>query len=152
MWKNCPDTTVVLNSVSEAWRHPAERSSRYPKLHSHILMQREVLFRCKQHDRLFLHWRLPRTLCLGTGTQPHHYFLWVLSSLLNATLFVSVSTIDCLTLDRSENYRHHRCQNTSHLKRGFSLCPLFGNLFEPICKFFPLDLWSSESESSIIFL
>ena len=49
-----------------------------------------------------------------------------------------------ITLNRSENYRHHRCQNTSHLKRGFSLYPLFGNLFELNLQVFsasPVDHW-----------
>ena len=44
MWQNCLDTTAVLNGVNEAWRHPAERSSRYLKPHSHILMQRKYFF------------------------------------------------------------------------------------------------------------
>ena len=66
-----------------------------------------------------------RRYALGTGTQPYpclrvgvfvsayrHYFGLRQHDLL-------------LTFDRSENYRHHRCQNISHLKRGFSLCPPF---------------------------
>ena len=66
----------------------------------------------------------------GTVAQLNHCFLWELSSFLDATLLISVSTIDCPHSFVLRIRRHHRRQNTSHPKREYSRYLLFGNLFE----------------------
>ena len=126
----------MLNTVSEAWRHPAEGFSRYPKLfqcNGKYFFDVNSMIDCSFIDDY------QGRYALGTGTQPHHYFFWVLSSLLNATFSVSVSTIDCphsITLKIIDIIDVKILLNW---KEDFHLVLFSDICSNPICKFFPLD-------------
>ena len=136
MMENSLDTIFVLDSVGVALHHVAERSSRHQKLYFRILMLLEVLF-----DVIIM---IDRSIIqdhqgcdtLGAGAQPHHYFLWKLSSPLNATFFIGISTIYWPHFGHSESYRHHQCRKISRPKREFPWLPLFENCFEPNSQIF----------------
>ena len=144
MMENSMDTIQVLNDASEAWHYPVERPSRYRKIHSPILKQQEALFRYKQCDRLF-----------SKGVRP-------LEDAPSQTItfsgnfrlrWMSRHQHDLLaTLDHFGYYKHHQCRTSFHLKRAFSKCLLFGNLFEANLQIVSiLSFWSSEGNGRFLF-
>ena len=77
---------------------------------------------------------------LGADAQPHHYVLWKLASLLNATVFIGISTIYCphsvilRVIDTINVEKFLVRKENSH---GFLFSKIVSN---PIRKFFPFDL------------
>ena len=137
MMEICLRTIVALYNASEVWWHPAESPSHYRKLDFDISMQWEALFRYKQHDRLILHSRLPGTTC-SWNKHPVKplLFLWKFSSLLDLTLFISISTIECphsIVLRIIDTIDVEKLL----IRKGNFHCFLFSkNFLNPICKFF----------------
>ena len=66
---------------------------------------------------------------LRTDVQPHHYFLWEISCLLNAISFIHISTIYCLHSSLLSIADSINIKRTFHPKREFSRCLLFENTF-----------------------
>ena len=95
MMENCLDAIVVLNNASEGEHHLVDRPSRDQKFHSHISCNGKHFFDLNSMIDCFFTENHQRCYALGTGTQPNHYFLWKRLSLLNATVFIGISTIYC---------------------------------------------------------
>ena len=95
MMENYFDTIIVFNDVGVTLRDPIESCSHHRKLYSDISRLQEVLFDkttiicgsfIQNHQGCSI---------LRTDVQPHHYFLYEISFLLNVTSFIHISPIYC---------------------------------------------------------
>ena len=136
MMENCLYSIVVLNDASEAEHHPVERPSRHQVLFPYFNATRSTLFYLNSLMDCFFIENHQRCYALGKDTQPNHYFLWKFSSLFNATVFIDISTINCL---HSTVLRIIDTINVNELlirKREFSWFLLFENLFQATLQIF----------------